>query len=209
MSYNLRHKCVLHSSPSTIEAYLCLRCTVVLTISVGYQDLTNWPHPIWNSGILHNIRGSKPGQRGSDHGARTRSQHGRRPWRRGGQWRLWWWASTSAWRGSWPWLNLFSDKVMILSWVHGWAREPQSGRPAVKGFKYSLEVKFIPNHWNLVFQVNCAFSRFAWWVSERLPTAEEESQQRSSRTQAIYETGHRTQDTGHRTQDTGNIWYYS
>ena len=83
------------------------RYVPVLTISVGYQDLTNWPltrllHPIWNSGILHNIQGSKPGQRGSDHGARTRSQHGRRPWRRGGQWRLWWWASTSAWRGSWP-----------------------------------------------------------------------------------------------------------
>ena len=108
------------------------------------------------------------------------------------------------------WLKLFSDKVMILSWVHGWAREPQSGRPAVKGFKYSLEVKFIPNHWNLAFQVNCAFSRFAWWVSERLPTAEEESQQRSSRTQAIYDTGHRTQDTGniwHRTQDTRYMQY--
>ena len=107
-------------------------------IRLQCHNFTNWPlsrlpHLIWNSGILHNIRGSKPGQRGSDHGARARSQHGRRPWRGGGQRGLWWWASTSAWRGSW---KLCSDKVTILSWVHDWAREPRSGRPAVKGFKY-------------------------------------------------------------------------
>ena len=53
---------------------------------------------------------------------------------------------------------------------------------------YSIFRFLTPNHWNLSsYQVNCALSRFVWWLSERLFAAEQGNQKTTSRTQvAIY-----------------------